>query len=87
MKSTIDITLLYESKIAMKLVSSLKVTQEIDSKLNPKNAPGIGKNFTRLSRNLAKVHTEDLKHIPVCSKIVQMVMLKKPDKPLEQVTL
>lgn len=94
-ESTIDTTPDYQPEITMKPFSPMEVAMEIDNNLNPKKAPGIDEISPGLLRELPRKAILmltyifnaclRLKHVPECFKIAQIIMLKKPDKPAEQV--
>lgn len=93
--STVILTSDYQTEVDMKLVSPMEVAQEIDNNLNPKKAPGIDEIspslFKELPRKAIIMLTYlfnaclRLKCIPECFKMAQIIMIKKPDKPAEQV--
>lgn len=86
----------YQIESTFSPVTPMEVAQEIDNNFNKKKAPGIDELspglFKELSRKAVIMLTYlynacfRLQHIPSCFKIAQIIMIKKPDKPAEQVT-
>lgn len=95
-QSNIDSTPIYQPTMIIKPVTPMEVAVEIDKNLNPKKSPGIDEIspglFKELPRKAVIMITYlfnacfRLKHVPECFKTAQIIMLKKPDKPAEQIT-
>lgn len=95
-QSAIDPTPDYQPSVTIRRVSAMEVAQAIDKNLNPKKAPGIDEIspglFKELPRKAVIMLTYlfnacfRLKYVPECFKKAQIIMLKKPDKPAEQIT-
>ena len=93
--TNVDSTPVYQPIKLIKPVTPMEVAIEIDN-LNPKKAPGIDELSPGLLKELPRKAVImltylfnacfRLKYIPRCFKIAQIIMIKKPDKPAEQVT-
>jgi len=86
----------YRSPSKLRNVTPLEVAHEIDKNLNPKKAPGIDEISPSLFKELSKKAVImltylynacfRLEYVPECFKTAQIIMIKKPDKPAEQMT-
>lgn len=95
-ESTFDVTYEYQPNVPFKLITPIEVAQEIDNNINPKKAPGIDEISPGLLKELPKRAVImltylfnaclRLHYVPKCFKTAQIIMLKKPDKPAEQLT-
>lgn len=95
-QSSIEPNSAYVPNISIKRFTIFEVAQEIDKNLKARKAPGVDELspglYKELSRKAIMMITYlfnaclRLKYIPNCFKIAQIIMLKKPDKPPEQVT-
>lgn len=89
-QSDINTTKIFQPNKIIKHVTPLEIAQEIDNNINPKKAPGIDEISPGLLRELPRKGIImmtylfnacfRLKHVPICFKIAQIIMLKKPDK-------
>lgn len=94
--TNVDPRPVYQPTKLIKRVTLMEVAIEIDKNLNPKKAPGIDELspslFKELPRKAIIMLTYlfnacfRLKYVPNCFKIAQIIMIKKPDKPAEEVT-
>lgn len=94
-QSNVNITPTYQPNQEFKRITPMEIAQEID-KLNSKKAPGIDEIspglFKELPRKAIIMITYlfnacmRLKYVPKCFKAAQIIMLKKPGKPEEDIT-
>lgn len=94
-QSDIDVTPIYLPNRYLKKITSMEIAQEID-RLNPKKAPGIDEIAPGLYKELPCKAIIMIKYlfnacmrltyVPNCFKTAQIIMLKKPDKPEEEVS-
>ena len=94
--SNINPTPAYLPEGMMKPITPYEAAQEIDKNLNPKKSPGIDEISPGLLKELTgkavKMLTYlfnaclRLKYVPKSFKTAQIIMINKPDKPVEQVT-
>lgn len=73
-----------------------EVASEIDRNMNPRKAPGVDEISAQVLKELSKkgiimltyIYNAcmRLKHVPLCFKTAQIIMLKKPGKPEQDVT-
>jgi hypothetical protein len=77
-------------------VTPYEVAQEIDNNINSKKAPGIDEISPGVLKELSRKGIVfltyifnaclRLEHVPFCFKTAQIIMIKKPDKPANEVT-
>lgn len=95
-QSNINPIKIYQDERTIKWVTPMEIAREIDTNINPKKAPGIDEIspgiLKELSRKAVIMLTYlfngcfRLKYVPESFKTAQIIMLKKPDKPAEEVT-
>lgn len=95
-QSNIDVTPVYQPNQDFKRVTPMETAEAIDKSLNQKKAPGIDEISPGLFKELPGKAIimitylfnayMRLKYVPKCFKTAQIIMLKKPGKPDEEVT-
>jgi len=80
---------------AIKLVTPKEIRWEIDRNMNPRKAPGIDEITANIFKELPKKGivmltylfnaSFRLKYVPSCFKVAEIIMIKKPDKPPNEV--
>lgn len=80
----------------LKLVTLLEVAKAIATHINPRKTPGADEIFNKILKELSRKGIVlltyifnayiRLEYVPDCFKTAQIIMIKKPDKPEEEVT-
>lgn len=94
-QSSIDPTPIYKTNQQIRLFSPMEIAAEIDN-MNPKKAPGIDEITPIILKELMRKAIVfvtyifnaclRLEYIPACFKTAQIILIKKLDKPAEEVT-